>query len=322
MRHRLLPAFSERRRRRVELAGAVKNVIAVAVGMAAGSGFGDNTKATIITRGLAGSRVWRAPRADPATMAGLAGLGSWSPPAPPASRATSPWTSHRRGHDSYRPSRPQGARRRARSLPVRRAPRALPDVEMPISDAVVGVIYEGLGVREMSRCSSPAPQGRAGLWGACVTLVSMNRSRTTPPAPARQRTRALARRRRFVPQRRTSVCAQPPPGAGGSLTATASTPPRGIPGAAWGRCPTTRRSSRAAARSAGHRGNVVLPADAGGGPSHGPRSRPATSAGVDVVLTLLHGPRETARSRVSSRWSTSPTWLRRLASAVGMESTS
>ncbi|WP_114201198.1 NAD(P)H-dependent glycerol-3-phosphate dehydrogenase [Janibacter anophelis] len=59
-----------------ELGGAVKNVIALAVGMAAGLGFGDNTKATIITRGLAETtRLATALDADPRTMAGLAGVG-------------------------------------------------------------------------------------------------------------------------------------------------------------------------------------------------------------------------------------------------------
>ncbi|HBO54040.1 NAD(P)H-dependent glycerol-3-phosphate dehydrogenase [Janibacter terrae] len=59
-----------------ELGGAVKNVIALAVGMAAGLGFGDNTKATIITRGLAETtRLAMALGADPRTMSGLAGVG-------------------------------------------------------------------------------------------------------------------------------------------------------------------------------------------------------------------------------------------------------
>jgi glycerol-3-phosphate dehydrogenase (NAD(P)+) len=59
-----------------ELAGAVKNVIAVAVGIAAGMGFGDNSKASLITRGLAEtSRLGVALGADPMTFAGLAGLG-------------------------------------------------------------------------------------------------------------------------------------------------------------------------------------------------------------------------------------------------------
>jgi glycerol-3-phosphate dehydrogenase (NAD(P)+) len=60
----------------VELGGAVKNVIALAVGIAEGMGLGDNTKATIITRGLAETaRLGVALGADPATLAGLAGLG-------------------------------------------------------------------------------------------------------------------------------------------------------------------------------------------------------------------------------------------------------
>ena len=59
-----------------ELGGAVKNVIALVVGMAAGMGFGDNTKASLITRGLAETaRLGTALGADPLTFAGLAGLG-------------------------------------------------------------------------------------------------------------------------------------------------------------------------------------------------------------------------------------------------------
>lgn len=59
-----------------ELGGAVKNVIALAVGMAEGLGYGDNTKSTIITRGLAETaRLGSALGADPATLMGLAGVG-------------------------------------------------------------------------------------------------------------------------------------------------------------------------------------------------------------------------------------------------------
>ncbi|MDQ6874683.1 MAG: NAD(P)-dependent glycerol-3-phosphate dehydrogenase [Actinomycetota bacterium] len=59
-----------------ELGGAVKNVIALACGMADGMGFGDNTKASLITRGLAETaRLGAALGADPMTFAGLAGLG-------------------------------------------------------------------------------------------------------------------------------------------------------------------------------------------------------------------------------------------------------
>jgi glycerol-3-phosphate dehydrogenase (NAD(P)+) len=59
-----------------ELGGAVKNAIALAYGMASAMGFGDNTKATLITRGLAETaRLGMRLGADPMTFAGLAGLG-------------------------------------------------------------------------------------------------------------------------------------------------------------------------------------------------------------------------------------------------------
>jgi glycerol-3-phosphate dehydrogenase (NAD(P)+) len=59
-----------------ELGGAVKNVIALACGMAQGMGFGDNTVASLITRGLAETaRLGAVLGADPMTFAGLAGLG-------------------------------------------------------------------------------------------------------------------------------------------------------------------------------------------------------------------------------------------------------
>ncbi|MBB5872182.1 glycerol-3-phosphate dehydrogenase (NAD(P)+) [Allocatelliglobosispora scoriae] len=59
-----------------ELGGAVKNVIALAYGIATAMGLGDNTKASLITRGLAETtRLGVALDADPLTFAGLAGLG-------------------------------------------------------------------------------------------------------------------------------------------------------------------------------------------------------------------------------------------------------
>jgi glycerol-3-phosphate dehydrogenase (NAD(P)+) len=59
-----------------ELGGAVKNVIALACGIARGMGFGDNTIASIITRGLAETtRLGAVLGADTMTFAGLAGLG-------------------------------------------------------------------------------------------------------------------------------------------------------------------------------------------------------------------------------------------------------
>lgn len=59
-----------------ELAGALKNVIAIAVGMGDGAGAGDNTRAAVITRGLAElSRLGTAMGGKPMTFAGLAGMG-------------------------------------------------------------------------------------------------------------------------------------------------------------------------------------------------------------------------------------------------------
>ncbi|MBD8869003.1 NAD(P)H-dependent glycerol-3-phosphate dehydrogenase [Nocardioides donggukensis] len=59
-----------------ELGGAYKNVVGLSVGMAVGLGFGDNTTASVITRGLAETaRLAYALGADPLTLMGLAGLG-------------------------------------------------------------------------------------------------------------------------------------------------------------------------------------------------------------------------------------------------------
>ena len=59
-----------------ELAGALKNVIAIAVGMGDGAGAGDNTRSAVITRGLAElTRLGVAMGGKDATFAGLAGMG-------------------------------------------------------------------------------------------------------------------------------------------------------------------------------------------------------------------------------------------------------
>ncbi len=59
-----------------ELGGALKNIIAIAAGMGDGAGAGDNTRAAVITRGLAElTRLGTAMGGRPATFAGLAGMG-------------------------------------------------------------------------------------------------------------------------------------------------------------------------------------------------------------------------------------------------------
>jgi glycerol-3-phosphate dehydrogenase (NAD(P)+) len=60
----------------VELGGSLKNVIAIGAGICDGAGFGDNTKAALITRGIAEiRRLGISLGADPHTFAGLSGLG-------------------------------------------------------------------------------------------------------------------------------------------------------------------------------------------------------------------------------------------------------
>ncbi|MGA7305537.1 MAG: NAD(P)H-dependent glycerol-3-phosphate dehydrogenase, partial [Rhodothermales bacterium] len=60
----------------VEIAGSVKNVMAIAAGISDGVGYGDNTKAAIVTRGIAEiTRLGMAIGAQESTFAGLAGIG-------------------------------------------------------------------------------------------------------------------------------------------------------------------------------------------------------------------------------------------------------
>jgi glycerol-3-phosphate dehydrogenase (NAD(P)+) len=59
-----------------EIGGAFKNVVALAAGVAAGLGFGDNTRALLLTRGLSEmARLGVALGADPLTFGGMAGVG-------------------------------------------------------------------------------------------------------------------------------------------------------------------------------------------------------------------------------------------------------
>jgi glycerol-3-phosphate dehydrogenase (NAD(P)+) len=68
--------YTTRDVRGVELGGSLKNVIAIAAGVVDGLGFGYNTRAALITRGLAEiTRLGVALGSDPQTLAGLAGVG-------------------------------------------------------------------------------------------------------------------------------------------------------------------------------------------------------------------------------------------------------
>jgi glycerol-3-phosphate dehydrogenase (NAD(P)+) len=135
-----------------EIGGACKNVIALACGMAAGVGLGENTSAAIITRGLAEiMRLGIALGAKGATLAGLAGVGDL------VATCTSPRSRNRSfgerlgwggtmesaleaagGHVAEGVTSCQSVLALASSY----------DVEMPLTDAVNRVCHKGLSVYE------------------------------------------------------------------------------------------------------------------------------------------------------------------------------
>jgi glycerol-3-phosphate dehydrogenase (NAD(P)+) len=133
-----------------EVGGACKNVIALACGMAAGVGLGENTAAAIITRGLAEiMRLGIALGAKAATMAGLAGVGDL------VATCTSPHSRNRTfgerlGKGGTMESALQAAgghvAEGVTSCESVLALAASYDVEMPLTDAVQRVCHRGLSV--------------------------------------------------------------------------------------------------------------------------------------------------------------------------------
>lgn len=144
-----------------EVAGVVKNVIAIAAGMAEGMEFGDNTRATLITRGLAEmSRLGVAMGGDPMTFAGLAGMGDLiATCSSKQSRNNSVGLALGRGQaiDDILASMNMVAEGVKSSPSVLDLARRY-GVEMPITEQVVAVCHEGRSAREalsalMSRTS-------------------------------------------------------------------------------------------------------------------------------------------------------------------------
>lgn len=133
-----------------EIGGACKNVIALACGMAAGVGLGENTAAAIITRGLAEiMRLGIAVGAKPATLAGLAGVGDL------VATCTSPHSRNRSfGERLGRGGTMEAAQLAAgghvaegvTSCESILALASSYDVEMPLTDAVYQVCHKGLSV--------------------------------------------------------------------------------------------------------------------------------------------------------------------------------
>lgn len=150
-----------------ELGGAVKNVIALACGMAEGMGFGDNTKASLITRGLAEiTRLGVESGADPLTFAGLAGLGDL------VATCTSPLSRNRslgerlgRGETlelalTHSRQTAEGVKSCLSILELA----AMAGVEMPITEQVVQVCHDGVApgvaMKYLMR-REPKPERRA-----------------------------------------------------------------------------------------------------------------------------------------------------------------
>jgi glycerol-3-phosphate dehydrogenase (NAD(P)+) len=132
-----------------ELGGAVKNVIALAVGMAFGMGLGDNARATLITRGLAETaRLGVALGAELHTFAGLAGMGDL------VATCSSPLSRNRTFGEKLgqgatlaevTAATKQTAEGVKSSLSVLELARRH-DVEMPITEVVTAVLHKGLAV--------------------------------------------------------------------------------------------------------------------------------------------------------------------------------
>jgi len=133
-----------------ELGGAVKNVIALAYGMATAMGMGDNTKASLITRGLAETaRLGVALGADPMTFAGLAGLGDLVATCSSRLSRNRTFGEHLgRGEslESAQASTKQTAEGVKSCLAIRDLARNH-DVEMPITEQVERVCHEGVDPR-------------------------------------------------------------------------------------------------------------------------------------------------------------------------------
>ncbi|AJZ82917.1 NAD(P)H-dependent glycerol-3-phosphate dehydrogenase [Streptomyces antimycoticus] len=129
-----------------ELGGAVKNVIALAVGIADGMGLGDNTKASLITRGLAETtRLGLAMGADARTFAGLAGMGDLvATCSSPLSRNHTFGTNLGRGMTleetiAVTKQTAEGVKSCESVLDLARRF----DVDMPITETVVEIVHDG-----------------------------------------------------------------------------------------------------------------------------------------------------------------------------------
>ena len=133
----------------VELAGATKNVIALAAGMLDGMGAGNNAKSALVTRGLVEiTRLGAAMGAEPSTFAGLAGLGDlittcFSP------EGRNRTVGERIGRGQSLAAVLAGMESVCEGVPTTRGVRQLAQdagVQMPITDEVYAILFEGKDV--------------------------------------------------------------------------------------------------------------------------------------------------------------------------------
>ena len=135
-----------------EVAGALKNVMAIASGMADGMGFGDNTRAALITRGLAElSRLGIALGGDPLTFSGLAGMGDLVATCI-SHQSRNRFVGEELGKGRSIDDISAEMNMVAEGVKSSRAVVELAakyDIEMPIAEEVVAVIYEGKNARDV-----------------------------------------------------------------------------------------------------------------------------------------------------------------------------
>lgn len=130
----------------VELAGALKNVIAIAAGISDGLGYGDNAKAALMTRGLvemARFGEWRG--ADPSTFSGLAGVGDLITTCT-SQHSRNRHVGHQLGLGQTLDEVLAGMTAVAEGVTTTRSVHELAlarGIEMPITREVFGVLFEG-----------------------------------------------------------------------------------------------------------------------------------------------------------------------------------
>jgi glycerol-3-phosphate dehydrogenase (NAD(P)+) len=135
----------------VELAGALKNVVAIAAGIVAGLGFGPNTLAALVTRGLAEiGRIVRSQAGQDRTVQGLAGIGDLMltcTGSQSRNRFVGEQVGRGRKLDDVLLEMPEVAEGARTCLAVPRMAAAA-GLDAPIAEAVVQVLYEGVPARD------------------------------------------------------------------------------------------------------------------------------------------------------------------------------